>query len=137
MWCDFICSKAKFLWHVSTLIGWDLGGSGSSCISQGIIIEGGRLSTVDLLVLISPDRLLLILKILFCSSKTCYLNEVKCSEPSPFSVPCFSQSLCVKIGFLPMGDAHVWPRVSSTNLCVDKLLMRKLFLSPNLFCEGC
>jgi hypothetical protein len=57
---------------------------------QGILTEGGRLSTVDLLALTSLDQLLLTQQILFFY-KTSYLNEeVNCTEPSPsVSVPWF------------------------------------------------
>jgi len=52
----------------------------------------GRLSTVDLLVLTSLDKLLFILKYYFPFYKTSYLNEeVNCTEPSPsVSVPLLS-----------------------------------------------
>ena len=46
---------------------------------------GGRLSTVDLLVLTSLDQVIFIFKILFSFfTKTSYLNElVNCAESSP------------------------------------------------------
>ncbi len=50
----------------------------------------GRLSTVDLLVLTSLDKLLLKLKTLFTSYKMSWINEeVNCTEPSPsVCIPC-------------------------------------------------
>ncbi len=54
-------------------------------IKAGKPYWGGRLSTVDLLVLTSLDQLLLIIKFLFhLCYKTSYLNEeVNCTVPSP------------------------------------------------------
>jgi hypothetical protein len=52
---------------------------------------GGRLNTIDLLLLTSLDQLIFMLKILFqFFYKTSYLNEeVNCTEPSPsVSIPC-------------------------------------------------
>ncbi len=59
-------------------------------LDQGSLTERGRLSTVDLLVLISSDWPVLILKTLFTFFyKTSYLNEETiCTMPSPsVSVP--------------------------------------------------
>ncbi len=50
---------------------------------QGILTEGGRISTIDLLVLTNLDQLILVLNIFFLFYKTSYLNkEVNCTEPS-------------------------------------------------------
>jgi hypothetical protein len=52
---------------------------------QGSITEGGRLSTLDLLVPTSLNWQLFTLKILFTFLKktSYYLNVVNCTEPSP------------------------------------------------------
>jgi hypothetical protein len=64
--------------------------------AHGALTEGGRLSTVDLLVLTSLDQLLFTLQtLLTLFYKTSYLNkESNRTEPSPpISVPCFWQYL--------------------------------------------
>jgi hypothetical protein len=51
---------------------------------QGSLTEGGRSNTIDLLVLVSLDQLLFILKGFFPLNKTSYLNqEVNRTKPSP------------------------------------------------------
>jgi hypothetical protein len=60
-----------------------------------MLTEGGRLSTVDLIVLTSLDQLLFILKLYFSIfAKKTYLNEeVNRTEPSNLvRVPCFQLS---------------------------------------------
>jgi hypothetical protein len=63
------------------------------------LTDGGRLSTVDLLVLTSLDQLLLIVDIIYLLYKTSYFNEeVNCTEPSPsvsipWSLICFDTYL--------------------------------------------
>jgi hypothetical protein len=58
---------------------------------QGSLTKGGRLSTVDLLVLTSLDQFFCIENIINLSYKTSYLNDVvNCAEPSPLvSIPWF------------------------------------------------
>jgi len=52
---------------------------------QGIITEGGRISTIDLLVLTSSDRLLFMIKKYFSFfDRTSYLNK-EANSTEPFS----------------------------------------------------
>ncbi len=63
-------------------------------LSQGSLTKEGRLSTVDLLVLMSLDQLIFKLKILLTFFyKTSYLNEeVICTELTPsVNITCLSQ----------------------------------------------
>jgi hypothetical protein len=54
------------------------------CFIQGDLTTGGRLSTVDPLLLTSSDQLLFSLKIVFTFFAKSYFNEeVNCTESSP------------------------------------------------------
>jgi hypothetical protein len=56
-------------------------------LGQGILTDGDRTGTVDLLVLTCLVQLLLILKYMFLSYKTNYLNEeINRTEPSILAV---------------------------------------------------
>jgi hypothetical protein len=62
------------------------------------------INTVDLLVLNSSDKQLLVLIFPFSFYKTIYPNEVNCTEPPTESVPWWN-----------LGSTAVWPNLGGKN----------------------